>query len=382
MSLEVLTMGGAGGESASIFVTGLSEGVSVSASKGGKVIEAVYTEGQGEVATQVPVMTSNTTPSGVASAKSMYTGNEAYYAFAGEPIANKQAHSVSGDSTGWWLAYDFGYEVKVTSFEIAPQYRSDYVFWERFPSVFTLQGSNDGSVWNDIESFEVPSSLLGSTENFQILSYDVSVPKTYSKFRVLWGDVSESYASCSYLQFYGTRKDSAFGHKISNIKEYGLWTVTATDAIPQNVVINAADEFQITMYVSPLYLYNYGDECKDVTGGWEAMSGMTAATKQANAIYTPSEPDCGLCTVNKIDLTPYTTLYARKKPVGSNVAHPIVTINTARDRTTEVGAVGVPTTSGESVVSANITNLTGDYYVACRDTATAGSGYVYQIWLE
>ena len=62
-------------------------------------------------------------------------------------------------------------------------------------------------------------------------------------------------------------------HEITKIGEQGMWTVTATngkDTTTQDVLVDAAAEYEINMtyVVNYTMLYDAGDECEDVTGGW------------------------------------------------------------------------------------------------------------------
>lgn len=65
------------------------------------------------------------------------------------------------------------------------------------------------------------------------------------------------------------------GFEIAPIKEYGMYTVTATNGEKtetQDVLVDAAVEYEIEMsYV--LWLYREGDECEDITGGWVLENG-------------------------------------------------------------------------------------------------------------
>ena len=260
MSIEVLTQGGgAGGESASIFVTGLSESDTVSATKDGKTVQGKWLSEVKEVSTQVPIMTSNTTPSGAASMKSEH-GNgsygdqfSAYRAFQGAPVNDVTAHGAQNDAQNWWIAYDFGFPVTVSSFDFAPQVESNYstVFWKRFPAIVALQGSNDGADWNTIQEFNTENPG-GTTAEFQIKTFTVDTSQTYSQYRLLWKTLTsdnDKFATCSYVQFYGTATKIRSGHAIP-IKSYGTWTVTATNGektVTQDVLVDAAIEYEIEM---------------------------------------------------------------------------------------------------------------------------------------
>lgn len=61
---------------------------------------------------------------------------------------------------------------------------------------------------------------------------------------------------------------------ISPIKQYGMWTVTATNGektTTQDVLVDAAVEYEIEMFYI-LWLYREGEEFEDVTGGWNSYT--------------------------------------------------------------------------------------------------------------
>ena len=63
------------------------------------------------------------------------------------------------------------------------------------------------------------------------------------------------------------------GHKISRIKDVGTWRVEGTDGeqtVTEDVEVSTAVEYEVEMKMEPNYLmlYDFGDECVDVTGGW------------------------------------------------------------------------------------------------------------------
>ena len=60
------------------------------------------------------------------------------------------------------------------------------------------------------------------------------------------------------------------GFLIDKIKDYGTWTVTATDGAKtatQDILVDSADVFAVEIAYK-LWLYRDYDECEDVTGGW------------------------------------------------------------------------------------------------------------------
>lgn len=102
--------------------------------------------------TLVPNMTSNTAPSGVASANSNYSSNPPYLAF------NLNGYYTSSGIDGWvnnsngfptWLQYQFPAAMEITNYSITP---SRAGFPNRVPTAWTLQGSNDGSAWTTLDT--------------------------------------------------------------------------------------------------------------------------------------------------------------------------------------------------------------------------------------
>ena len=104
-----------------------------------------------DVAPLIPVMTSNTTPSGVASAISEYSNYHAYYAFRNlyDNTSNSEcwhANDSKGAShSNLWLMYKFPKAVTVKKFRIF------YVYTTAVN--YKIQGSNDGNTFVDLGTF-------------------------------------------------------------------------------------------------------------------------------------------------------------------------------------------------------------------------------------
>lgn len=67
------------------------------------------------------------------------------------------------------------------------------------------------------------------------------------------------------------------GFLIKPIRDFGTWTVTATDGTKtatQDVLVDVITEYEIEMDYK-LWLYRDGDECEDVTGGWAVNDCMS-----------------------------------------------------------------------------------------------------------
>jgi hypothetical protein len=112
------------------------------------------------------------------------------------------------------------------------------------------------------------------------------------------------------------------GTAIFNVPSTGTWTVTATNGdktTSKSVSITAEGQTEKVTLVFCLYLYNSGDECTSVTGGWNytklqgnsywekvpfVNSGevLTANTSSSLSTYCMTGP------TNKIDVTDYSKL--------------------------------------------------------------------------
>lgn len=163
------------------------------------------------VAVTVPTMTSNTTPSGVASASSMFNaGNDAWRGF------DKSVNTCWGGAKGQiavnsWLAYTWSenawnYKLALYKVEVSPVYMSGYR-GDCLPSEFKIQGLDDNGEWVDIEAFKTKTTTSQASAFSD--SYVLSNPlKAYKGYR-LYVTGAPAYGSggdsliIGELQFYG-----------------------------------------------------------------------------------------------------------------------------------------------------------------------------------
>ena len=167
-----------------------------------------------------------------------------------------------------------------------------------------------------------------------------------------------------------------------------------------------------------IYLYKEGDECIDITGGWEgvkitdiiSMDGTVAyvgqlpsITKNADHIYSKlthsSAMAAGaLSTANMIDLSKYSTLRMDlsgyfSPNLGYNVLHIGITpVKTSRQRSFVIKNIyNVVTPLPRKIVEVDISNINESAYIQIvkikNTAATAASGYyiqtnLYNAWLE
>ena len=103
---------------------------------------------------QVPVMTSNTTPSGVAASSSVFDASfNPYLAFDGNLTLNNKWVAANATTTGW-ISYDFGSGVTktITHYSMVAVPSNESGVTGRAPNSWTFEGSNNGSSWTTLHT--------------------------------------------------------------------------------------------------------------------------------------------------------------------------------------------------------------------------------------
>ncbi|MCM3274316.1 discoidin domain-containing protein, partial [Paenibacillus elgii] len=93
----------------------------------------------------IPAMTSNTSPSGVASASSSQSGQPAYTAF--NRTDSMGWRSGSGSAFPQWISYEFPSNKAITRYTLKPS-----SIPSEMPKTWTFEGSIDGSIWNVLDT--------------------------------------------------------------------------------------------------------------------------------------------------------------------------------------------------------------------------------------
>lgn len=141
------------------------------------IAQLVYEIGTGTLVS-IPTMTSNTTPSGTASASSIQGSSyPAYYAFDKRTIVDNTKYrwtsQLYGSESGTyrrWVAYDFGYLIRPISAYVY-NYCSNNNAW-----AFVIEGSADGSTWDILVDCSSNTSQVDTT-------YQINTNSYYQHFR-------------------------------------------------------------------------------------------------------------------------------------------------------------------------------------------------------
>jgi len=146
----------------------------------------------------VPIMTSDTTPSGVASAGNVYGSNNAYKAFDDDDTTYWYTNVT--DSTSW-IQYEFENPVCAKRFKALITLASANTNY--CPSGYTLSASNDGVNFITLKT----ASITKVTSSFEL---DVSFenPNLFKYYRILVSNSSSGYGIGQWnrLQFYTDEK--------------------------------------------------------------------------------------------------------------------------------------------------------------------------------
>ena len=144
-------------------------------------------------------------------------------------------------------------------------------------------------------------------------------------------------------------------------------------------------------------LYDSGDEYELITGGFfkskENSIGTRTFTKNTDNFYFKSAGTSSgganftVSTTQKIDLSGFSTLYARIKHTVSKSTSFYLAVHTVNDvYTYDVPCVFKQSASFEGVVSLDISEITGEHYVllgmAGNAASNSGNCYVYEVYLK
>lgn len=118
----------------------------------------------------IPVMTSNTTSSGIARASQEIIGNEeAWKAFDGDNNNIPSRWATINIPTGW-ISYEFNNSITISKYSIAPPIGNP----QQAPKDWTFEGSNDGTNWTVLDTQTNVSDWVDRTYKEYLIANDTS----------------------------------------------------------------------------------------------------------------------------------------------------------------------------------------------------------------
>ena len=148
----------------------------------------------------IPMMTSETAPSGTASEESVHAGAWwAYHAMNGSDDSSYPGWIAVSGHMPTWIAYEFPTPQTVVCYGIRPWFTDDYP--ARSPRDWTFEGWN-GSSWDVLDTV----SGWGWSSLTEMFVFTVDVPASYAKYRVnITTNGGSSYTAIGQLQMYVAR---------------------------------------------------------------------------------------------------------------------------------------------------------------------------------
>ncbi len=134
-----------------------------------------------------------------------------------------------------------------------------------------------------------------------------------------------------------------------------------------------------------VYLYNLGDECTSITGGWDDYLDNAGYSITKGADYlkikgVDNQYSGTGSTTNAIDLTKYSTLHAIVKRTSSGTCN--IGISAKRNASaSDLTAKKAVTTTAYNEVTLDISGYNSAYYIVLTVDAT-DELYIQKIWLE
>jgi hypothetical protein len=207
-----------------------------------------------EQAISVPLMTSNTAPSGVASSSTVMNNSSNFAPFN---AFDRQAldHGWAPDGGDYFSTigyqYDSGMKVKNTKYRInmgnmdsvTNQPGSDYA-----ASQWVLQGSNDGSIWDDLDARTGEGQNIWDAKNAGGVIYTIASPGEYNYYRLT--DIrryKDDGAAISGLTNFDL---------LSDMYKYDTTAITGGE-IPDKAFINR-ETLEINSMLVPIKTKSYG----------------------------------------------------------------------------------------------------------------------------
>lgn len=162
----------------------------------------------------VPIMTSDTTPSGEAFASSVYDNiHRAWKAFNGTNKDSDDCWHISGTNTSGYIGYKFTIPTCVESFSVTNRNKDNNI---QAPKTIQLQGSNDNSTWVNIGGQFTNPDGSNVTTNFT-----VNNKTAYLNYRLNIIDSHTATLAIGMLQFYGTQLKALVPPMTSNTTPSG-----------------------------------------------------------------------------------------------------------------------------------------------------------------
>jgi hypothetical protein len=167
----------------------------------------------------IPTMTSNTTPSGIVSADSIWnSAYDSWKAMDGTNATHYCWYSASNNTYPHWLQYQFPSGKIITSYSITSHWSDE----RDGPRTWKLQGSNNGSIWTDLDTQSAQSFGSDIKKTFSFINLN---SYTYYRLYIIEGEHGQyvSIGELELMESAGTQSVSFF-YVDETSGNVGIWS--------------------------------------------------------------------------------------------------------------------------------------------------------------
>lgn len=246
----------------------------------------------------IPVMTSNTTPSGRASASNEFGSQPAALAFDGQITDPTRAWATNPGFVTGWLAYEFPESIVVSAYSLVPQ--TSLV--TRTPKDFTFEGSHDGVTWDVLDTRVGETGWINSEKRVYSFSNDVAYKHYRINISANNGDSYLAIGEMEMMQNLVVRKYTTEGTYETPVIDLGEGYNQTVEAVIDRLIFASTVAIPTGSTGTPFsnYLYNASYSDADafngiLTGDGDAWLSATTPpyelgyefpTKQTVGMYT------------------------------------------------------------------------------------------------
>lgn len=172
-------------------------------------------------------------------------------------------------------------------------------------------------------------------------------------------------------------------------EEYGEWTVTSTlnnESTNDLVIINTNKEYSLILLYKK-YIYNIGDICENVSGGWTGYRNFSFTSNYINIPLSSGGDNADIFTQGQVDVTDFNFLvFEWEGKIYSGTGGTQIQMWIANHQLLRAGVSGGTGATIEykigdgvgaiilSTYTLDISTLSGTYFIGCHAGRGGGSG--------
>ncbi len=325
----------------------------------------------------VPIMTSNTTPSGIVSASSYYNNLDEYNAYrAFDQQDSTRWASASTDITDAWIQYQFPLDTQIGYITIKPAYLNSMLRVK----TYSVQISDNGTNWETI----VPTKSL-SNINTVIITEQAVTPNSQAYFRI--ANLSSYANSCEVeeIQFYSAsiptsevamRYIGASDYASEILLSNSTWFTAIAGSVYKDYVINVSVP-TMTSNTTPEGVASTDSIYSSTYEAWKAFDGIN----NVNYGWCPADSNSHWVQYEFIEPVCIKKILYRGFQYSTSVNAVLCGSNNNTDYT-DLLNIPNPSSQTSDIMTAFVEDNTNTKYktIRVRHVPSNGSGYRFQFY--